>query len=107
MTRPPMRVAVRRWSDTAVGRGRRLLLPACVLAFGIVGWEHLYHTMYLGHSETLAGHATHVLRDAALAMPLAVAALHRVRKRFVVYENVGAGIVCRRRPRPYPEVRTG
>src|SRR5215467_3435337 len=75
MTRRPMRVAVRRWARTAVGRGRRLLLPACVLAFGVVGWEHLYHTMNLGYSDTLSGHAMHVLRDAALAVPLAVAAL--------------------------------
>ncbi|HKF17627.1 MAG TPA: beta-propeller fold lactonase family protein [Candidatus Dormibacteraeota bacterium] len=75
MTRAPIRVAVRKWGRTAVGPSRRLLVPACVLAFGVVGWEHLYHTMFLGHSETLAGHATHVLRDAVLAIPLAMAAL--------------------------------
>jgi len=63
------------WGDAAVGRGRGLLLPASVLAVGVVGWEHLYHTIFLGYSDTLAGHATHVFRDAALAMPLAVAAL--------------------------------
>ena len=75
MTKAPMRVAVGRWGRIAVGRGRGLLLPACVLAFGVVGWEHLYHTMYLGYSDTVGGHAAHVLRDAALAVPLAVAAL--------------------------------
>jgi len=51
------------------------LLPAFILAFGVVLWEHLYHTLYLGYSETLAGHATHVLRDTALAVPLAAGAL--------------------------------
>src|SRR5215813_2811426 len=75
MTKARMRVAVRMWGDAAVGRGRGLLLPASVLAVGVVGWEHLYHTIFLGYSDTLAGHATHVFRDAALAMPLAVAAL--------------------------------
>src|SRR5262245_2871178 len=75
MTRAPMRDAIRRWGRIMVGPRRRLLLSGCVLAFGVVGWEHLYHTMYLGHGETLAGHATHVLRDSVLAMPLAMAAL--------------------------------
>ena len=75
MTKEPTRVAVQRWGSTAVQKGRRLLLPAFFLAFGVVLWEHLYHTLYLGYSETLAGHATHVLRDTALAVPLAAAAL--------------------------------
>src|SRR5215471_9736989 len=75
MTKAPMRVAVRRWGRPAVGQARRLLLPGSVLAFGVVGWEHLYHTIYLGYSDTLPGHAAHLLRDAALALPLALAAL--------------------------------
>lgn len=75
MTKAPMRVPVLRWGRTAAGQCRRLLLPACVLTLGVVGWEHLYHTIYLGYSDTLPGHAAHLLRDAALAMPLAVAAL--------------------------------
>ena len=75
MTMAPMRVAVKGWGRPAVRRGRALLLPACVLAFGVVGWEHLYHTLNLGYSDTLSGHITHVLRDAALALPLAMAAL--------------------------------
>ena len=75
MTKEPTRVAVQRWGSTAVQKGRRLLLPAFILAFGVVLWEHLYHTLYLGYSETLAGHATHVLRDTALAVPLAAGAL--------------------------------
>ena len=75
MTRGPMRLAVQRWGRTAAERRRGLLLAAFVLAFGVVLWEHLYHTLYLGYSDTLAGHATHVLRDTALAMPLVMAAL--------------------------------
>src|SRR5262249_28866674 len=75
MTRAPMRLAVQRWDRSATGRRRGLLLAAFVLAFGVVLWEHLYHTLYLGYSDTVAGHATHVLRDAALAMPLAMAAI--------------------------------
>src|SRR5262249_19297235 len=75
MTKEPTRVAVQRWGSTAVQKGRRLLLPAFILAFGVVLWEHLYHTLYLGYSETLAGHVTHVLRDSALAVPLAAGAL--------------------------------
>ena len=75
MTRAPMRLAVPRWGRSATERGRGLLLAAFVLAFGVVLWEHLYHTLYLGYSDTVAGHAAHVLRDAALAMPLAMAAM--------------------------------
>src|SRR5262245_46362254 len=75
MTRTRILVAVRQWGRTGVGRGSVLLLPASVLAFGVVGWEHLYHTLFLGHSDTVAGHAEHVLRDTALAVPLALVAL--------------------------------
>src|SRR5262249_50010642 len=75
MTTAPMRLAVQRWGRTAAERGRGLLLAAIVLAFGVVLWEHLYHTLYLGYSDTLLGHATHVLRDTALAMPLVLAAI--------------------------------
>ncbi|HKF17631.1 MAG TPA: hypothetical protein VKF14_10635, partial [Candidatus Dormibacteraeota bacterium] len=75
MTRAQMRLAVQRWGSLATERGRGLLLAAFVLAFGVVLWEHLYHALYLGYSDTVAGHATHVLRDAALAMPLAMAAI--------------------------------
>ena len=46
-----------------------------VLAFGVVGWSHLYHAVVLGYADTPAGHTAHVLRDGLLAVPVALAAL--------------------------------
>jgi hypothetical protein len=57
-------------------RVRDLFLLASLLAFGVVGWEHAYHSIVLdiGH-ESAAGHLMHVVRDGLLAFPLAVVAV--------------------------------
>jgi plastocyanin/DNA-binding beta-propeller fold protein YncE len=55
--------------------GRDSLLLASLLAFGVIGWEHAYHSVVLdvGH-ESAAGHLLHVVRDGLLAFPLALVA---------------------------------
>ena len=70
-----MTVALYRSGRAGIRRIRDLLLPALALAFGVVGWSHLYHAVVLGHTDTAAGHTAHVLRDGLLAVPLALAAL--------------------------------
>ena len=57
-------------------RGRDLILLASLLAFGVIGWEHAYHSVVLGvGDENAAGHLAHVLRDGLLAFPLALVAV--------------------------------
>jgi DNA-binding beta-propeller fold protein YncE len=59
-----------------LSRGRDSLLLALLLAFGVIGWEHLYHSVVLGlGDENAAGHFAHVLRDGLLAFPLALVAV--------------------------------
>jgi DNA-binding beta-propeller fold protein YncE len=57
--------------------GRDTLFLASLLAFGVVGWEHAYHSVVLGVGDETAarGHVTHVLRDGLLALPLALVAV--------------------------------
>ena len=52
-----------------------IVLPGLVLAFGVVGWSHLYHAVVLGYADTPAESHAHVLRDGLLAVPVALAAL--------------------------------
>jgi DNA-binding beta-propeller fold protein YncE/plastocyanin len=68
-------MALHRPGRAGIQRIRKLLFPALVLAFGVVGWEHLYHVVVLGYADTAAGHTAHVLRDGLLAVPVALAAL--------------------------------
>jgi DNA-binding beta-propeller fold protein YncE len=70
-----MTVALFRSGRAGIRRIRDLLLPALVLAFGVVGWSHLYHAVVLGYADTAAGHTAHLLRDGLLAVPVALAAL--------------------------------
>jgi DNA-binding beta-propeller fold protein YncE len=57
-------------------RGRDILLLASLLAFGVIGWEHAYHSVVLGvGDENAAGHLVRVLRDGLLALPLALVAV--------------------------------
>jgi DNA-binding beta-propeller fold protein YncE len=59
-----------------VRRNRDSLLLASFLAFGVIGWEHAYHSLVLGVVEENAlGHVAHVLRDGSLAFPLAFVAV--------------------------------
>src|SRR5258708_21841909 len=53
---------------------REIALVAGLLAFGVIAWEHALHAYFLGHDDTLAGNIGHWLRDAALALPVALAA---------------------------------
>jgi DNA-binding beta-propeller fold protein YncE len=57
--------------------GRDSLLLASLLAFGVIGWEHAYHSVVLGvgHENGAAGHLVHVVRDGVLAFPLALIAV--------------------------------
>jgi DNA-binding beta-propeller fold protein YncE/plastocyanin len=70
-----MTVALYRSGRAGIPRLHQLFFPALVLAFGVVGWSHLYHAVALGYADTPAGHTAHVLRDGLLAVPVALAAL--------------------------------
>ena len=70
-----MTVAPYRSGRAGIRRIRDLLFPALVLAFGVVGWSHLYHAVVLGYADTAVGHTEHVLRDGLLAVPMALTAL--------------------------------
>jgi DNA-binding beta-propeller fold protein YncE len=50
-----------------------VLFLASLLAFGVIGWEHAYHSVVLGVAENhgAGGHLGHVFRDALLAFPIA------------------------------------
>ena len=56
---------------------RRVLFLASLLAFGVIGWEHAYHSVVLGVVEEhgFAGHLEHTFRDALLAFPMAIIAV--------------------------------
>ena len=68
-----MTVALHRSGRAGIPRLHQLFFPALVLAFGVVGWSHLYHAVVLGYADTPAGHTAHVLRDGLLAVPVALA----------------------------------
>jgi len=70
-----MTVAFHRSGRAGIPRLHQLFFPALVLAFGVVGWSHLYHAVALGYADTPAGHTAHVLRDGLLAVPVALVAL--------------------------------
>jgi DNA-binding beta-propeller fold protein YncE len=70
-----MAVALCRSGRAGIRRIHQLFFPALVLAFGVVGWSHLYHAVVLGYADTPAGHTVHVLRDGLLAVPVTLAAL--------------------------------
>src|SRR5215212_6470711 len=57
--------------------GRHVLLLASLLAFGVIGWEHTFHSAVLGVADEhgAAGHFEHAFRDALLAFPMAVVAV--------------------------------
>jgi DNA-binding beta-propeller fold protein YncE len=57
--------------------GRDALFLASLLAFGVIGWEHAYHSVVLGvvDEHGVAGHLEHALRDAVLVFPVAVVAV--------------------------------
>ena len=63
-------------SSVAAGRieppGSR---PASLLAFGVIAWEHIFHSMILGVTAEHGGHVEHVFRDALLAFPMATVAV--------------------------------
>src|SRR5215213_9367070 len=70
---------------TMLASGRHVLLLASLLAFGVIAWEHVFHSVILGVTAEQGGHAEHVFRDALLAFPLAavaVAAGLRIGRRF-------------------------
>ena len=93
-----MAVALYRCGRACIRRSRELLLPALALAFGVVGWSHIYHAVVLGYTDTAAGHTAHILRDGLLAVPVALVALAGglwlTRRRPVVVQAVGvAGVL--------------
>lgn len=55
----------------------RVLFLSLLLTFGVIGWEHAYHTVFLGVAAEHSGaaHLGHVLRDALLAFPIAIVAV--------------------------------
>jgi DNA-binding beta-propeller fold protein YncE len=57
--------------------GRNALLLASLLAFGVIGWEHIYHSVVVGVAEErgAAAHLEHVLRDGMLVFPIALVAV--------------------------------
>ncbi|HEU5211760.1 MAG TPA: hypothetical protein VFU10_03240 [Gaiellaceae bacterium] len=56
---------------------RDALLLASLLAFGVIGFEHAFHSYVLGVTEEhgAEGHLGHAVRDALLAFPVALAAV--------------------------------
>jgi DNA-binding beta-propeller fold protein YncE/plastocyanin len=92
-----MTVALYRSGRVGIRRIGELLFPALVLAFGVVGWSHLYHAVVLGYADTPAGHTEHVLRDGLLAVPVALVALAGglwlTRHRPLVAQAVGVAAV--------------
>jgi DNA-binding beta-propeller fold protein YncE len=57
--------------------GRDVFLLASLLAFGVIAWEHTYHSFVLGVADEhgAGDHLGHAVRDALLAFPIAVAAV--------------------------------
>src|SRR5215213_8521305 len=85
---------IKRSDERATPAFRSVLLLAAVLAVGVIGWEHAYHSLVLDVVEEHGadGHLGHMLRDAVLAFPmalLAVAAGLRFGRRFGVAARAG------------------
>src|SRR5215211_2688077 len=57
--------------------GRHVLLLAALLAVGVIGWEHTFHSAVLGVTDEhgAAGHFGHMFRDGLLAFPMALVAV--------------------------------
>jgi hypothetical protein len=64
-------------SGATLAHGRDVLLLASLLAFGVIGWEHAFHSAVLGVAEdhSAADHLVHTVRDAVLAFPIALVAV--------------------------------
>src|SRR4051794_5587646 len=74
-------------SNAATPAFGRVLMLALLLAFGVIAWEHTFHSAVLGVTDEhgAAGHLQHLFRDALLAFPMAlvaVAAALRLGRRF-------------------------
>src|SRR5215212_10227873 len=71
------RTRSKRFDDRGTPPFRGVLLLAAVLAFGVIGWEHIYHSFVLGvvDEHGAEGHLGHVFRDAVLAFPMALVAV--------------------------------
>ena len=56
---------------------RDVLVLASLLAFGVIGWEHAFHSFVLGAADDhgAGGHLGHAFRDALLAFPIAFTAV--------------------------------
>jgi DNA-binding beta-propeller fold protein YncE len=56
---------------------RNVLLLASLLTFGVIGFEHAFHSYILGVTEEhgAEGHLGHAVRDALLAFPIALVAV--------------------------------
>src|SRR5262245_18594367 len=56
---------------------RNLVLLASLLSFGVIGFEHAFHSSILGGTEEhgAEGHLGHAIRDAVLSFPIALAAV--------------------------------
>jgi DNA-binding beta-propeller fold protein YncE len=62
-------------TSPASGGGRLFLV--LLLAFGVIGWEHAYHSLVLGvvDEHGAAAHLEHIVRDGLLALPIAAIAV--------------------------------
>jgi DNA-binding beta-propeller fold protein YncE len=58
-------------------RSRDPLLLASLLAVGVIGWEHAYHSVFVGvgDGDAAGGQLAHALRDALLVFPVALFAV--------------------------------
>jgi hypothetical protein len=63
------------WHRVDIHFGRRALLLAVLLAYGVVGWQQVIHTVVYGSPGSLAGSLQHWLRDSMFALPLAAMAV--------------------------------
>jgi DNA-binding beta-propeller fold protein YncE len=72
-----MRITPRSHERARSWFGRDELLLALLLAFGVIVWEHTYHSFVLGVAEEhgAGGHLGHASRDALLAFPIALVAV--------------------------------
>jgi DNA-binding beta-propeller fold protein YncE len=74
--------------------GRNALLLASLLAVGVIGWEHTYHSVVVGVADEhgAAAHLEHALRDTVLAFPIALVAVViglRLGRRFGLVARAG------------------
>ncbi len=64
-------------TNAALSRIRPVLLLVVLLAFGTIGWEHIYLSVVVPSAVegSVAEHLQHVLREGLLAVPLALVAV--------------------------------